>query len=206
MSAGLIVEYAAAEPNDMAHIQVFAQRTLDLAPLQLRIAVGIEQALLGNERRALSVDVHGTALSVVTIDRLPFPRPDDPLLQARRERLGREAFALIDVPRAATLLAQGAGRLIRSANDRGVVAVLDSRYADILAFGTKTPGGDAHATDNNHELTAGVNYYVFDDRAKITGDISFLPNGSTVDAPGLDILANQQHSEWIGRVQFQLGI
>jgi ATP-dependent DNA helicase DinG len=73
------------------------------------------------------VDIPGTALSVVTIDRLPFPRPDDPLLQARRERLGREAFALIDVPRAATLLAQGAGRLIRSATDRGVVAVLDSR-------------------------------------------------------------------------------
>jgi ATP-dependent DNA helicase DinG len=73
------------------------------------------------------VDVPGQALSVVTIDRLPFPRPDDPLLQARRERLGRDAFALIDVPRAATLLAQGAGRLIRSAGDRGVVAVLDSR-------------------------------------------------------------------------------
>jgi ATP-dependent DNA helicase DinG len=73
------------------------------------------------------VDIPGPALSVVTIDRLPFPRPDDPLLQARRDRLGRTAFELIDVPRAATLLAQGAGRLIRSADDRGVVAVLDSR-------------------------------------------------------------------------------
>jgi ATP-dependent DNA helicase DinG len=73
------------------------------------------------------VDVPGPALSVVTIDRLPFPRPDDPLLQARRERLGRDAFARIDVPRAATLLAQGAGRLIRAADDRGVVAVLDPR-------------------------------------------------------------------------------
>jgi ATP-dependent DNA helicase DinG len=73
------------------------------------------------------VDVPGPALSVVTIDRLPFPRPDDPLLQARRERLGRDAFSMIDVPRAATLLAQGAGRLIRSTSDRGVVAVLDSR-------------------------------------------------------------------------------
>jgi ATP-dependent DNA helicase DinG len=73
------------------------------------------------------VDVPGPACSVVTIDRLPFARPDDPLLQARRERLGRDAFGLIDVPRAATLLAQGAGRLIRSAGDRGVVAVLDPR-------------------------------------------------------------------------------
>jgi ATP-dependent DNA helicase DinG len=73
------------------------------------------------------VDVPGTALSVVAIDRLPFPRPDDPLLQARRANLGRQAFDLIDLPRAATLLAQGSGRLIRSRSDRGVVAVLDSR-------------------------------------------------------------------------------
>jgi ATP-dependent DNA helicase DinG len=73
------------------------------------------------------VDVPGSALSVVAIDRLPFPRPDDPLLQARRASLGRNAFGLIDVPRAATLLAQGTGRLIRSRSDRGVVAVLDSR-------------------------------------------------------------------------------
>ncbi len=73
------------------------------------------------------VDVPGRALSLVTIDRLPFPRPDDPLLEARRERLGPAAFETIDVPRAATLLAQGAGRLIRTATDRGVVAVLDSR-------------------------------------------------------------------------------
>jgi ATP-dependent DNA helicase DinG len=75
------------------------------------------------------VDVPGRALSLVTIDRIPFPRPDEPLLQARRERLGRDAFGLIDLPRAATLLAQGAGRLIRSSEDRGVVAVLDPRLA-----------------------------------------------------------------------------
>ncbi len=75
------------------------------------------------------VDVPGPALSMVTIDRIPFPRPDEPLLQARRERLGRDAFSVIDLPRAATLLAQGAGRLIRSPTDRGVVAVLDPRLA-----------------------------------------------------------------------------
>ncbi|MGI8492642.1 MAG: ATP-dependent DNA helicase [Acidimicrobiales bacterium] len=73
------------------------------------------------------VDVPGPALSVVAIDKLPFPRPDDPLLQARRDRIGTRAFEEIDLPRAATLLAQGAGRLIRSAADRGVVAVLDPR-------------------------------------------------------------------------------
>ena len=75
------------------------------------------------------IDVPGPSLSLVTIDRLPFPRPDDPLLQARRERAGPAAFAEIDIPRAAVLLAQATGRLIRTATDRGVVAVLDSRLA-----------------------------------------------------------------------------
>ena len=73
------------------------------------------------------IDVPGPSLSVVALDRLPFPRPDDPLLEARRERVGPAAFSEVDVPRAAMLLAQGAGRLIRSASDRGVVAVLDRR-------------------------------------------------------------------------------
>ncbi len=73
------------------------------------------------------VDVPGRSLSLVTIDRLPFPRPDDPLLRARRDAVGAGAFEAIDVPRAATLLAQGAGRLVRSRQDRGVVAVLDPR-------------------------------------------------------------------------------
>jgi ATP-dependent DNA helicase DinG len=75
------------------------------------------------------VDVPGSALSLVTIDRLPFPRPDDPLLQARRAKAGPGAFELIDIPRAAALLAQGCGRLIRSGTDRGVVAVFDVRLA-----------------------------------------------------------------------------
>lgn len=71
----------------------------------------------------------GRTLSLVTIDRIPFPRPDDPVLEARRERAGSGAFGTVDLPRAGTLLAQGAGRLIRSGQDRGVVAVLDSRLA-----------------------------------------------------------------------------
>jgi ATP-dependent DNA helicase DinG len=75
------------------------------------------------------VDVRGATLSLVTIDRLPFPRPDEPLLQARRERAREGAFAMVDLPRAATLLAQGVGRLIRSTTDRGVVAVFDPRLA-----------------------------------------------------------------------------
>jgi ATP-dependent DNA helicase DinG len=75
------------------------------------------------------VDVPGPTLSLVALDRLPFSRPDDPLLQARRDRAGEAAFRVVDLPRAATLLAQGTGRLIRSSSDRGVVAVLDSRLA-----------------------------------------------------------------------------
>jgi ATP-dependent DNA helicase DinG len=75
------------------------------------------------------VDIPGPALSLVTIDRLPFPRPDEPLLQARRERARGDAFRVVDLPRASTLLAQGAGRLIRRSDDRGVVAVLDPRLA-----------------------------------------------------------------------------
>jgi ATP-dependent DNA helicase DinG len=75
------------------------------------------------------VDVPGATLSLVTIDRLPFPRPDDPLLQARRERARADAFKVVDIPRATTLLAQGAGRLIRSTSDKGVVAVFDPRMA-----------------------------------------------------------------------------
>jgi ATP-dependent DNA helicase DinG len=75
------------------------------------------------------VDVPGPALSMVVIDKLPFPRPDEPLVQARRDKAGPAAFRLVDLPRAATMLAQGAGRLIRSSTDRGVVAVLDPRLS-----------------------------------------------------------------------------
>ena len=73
------------------------------------------------------VDVPGPTLTLVTLDRLPFPRPDDPLLGARREHIGDDAFRLVDLRRASMLLAQGAGRLIRTSADRGVVAVLDPR-------------------------------------------------------------------------------
>ena len=77
-------------------------------------------------------DAPGAACSLVTIDRLPFARPDDPLAVARRQaatRARRNAFTAVDLPRAAILLAQAAGRLVRSAADRGVVAVLDRRLA-----------------------------------------------------------------------------
>ena len=78
------------------------------------------------------LDVPGPACLLVVIDRLPFGRPDDPLEQARREvveRNGGSGFSEVDLPAAALALAQGAGRLIRSHDDRGVVAVLDRRLA-----------------------------------------------------------------------------
>ena len=88
-----------------------------------------ESVLLATMSFWQGVDIPGRTLSCVIIDRIPFPRPDDPLLQARRDQVGRAAFGEIDLPRASMLLAQGAGRLIRSSEDRGVVAVLDSRLA-----------------------------------------------------------------------------
>jgi ATP-dependent DNA helicase DinG len=78
------------------------------------------------------VDVPGRSLSLVVIDRLPFPSPRDPLLEARRDatrQAHQDPFEAVDLPTAATLLAQGAGRLVRSTDDRGVVAVLDRRLA-----------------------------------------------------------------------------
>jgi ATP-dependent DNA helicase DinG len=75
------------------------------------------------------VDVPGHSLSLVTIDRLPFTVPNDPLAEARRARSVRP-FYDVDLPRAAMLLAQGVGRLIRNRDDRGVVAVLDTRLAE----------------------------------------------------------------------------
>jgi ATP-dependent DNA helicase DinG len=78
------------------------------------------------------VDVPGPSLSLVLIDRIPFPRPDDPLLGARQRAVaarGGNGFMAVAASHAALLLAQGSGRLLRRVTDRGVVAVLDSRMA-----------------------------------------------------------------------------
>jgi ATP-dependent DNA helicase DinG len=106
---------------------ILTQSDLPKPALVARFSAEEESCLFATMGFWQGVDIPGSALSLVTIDRLPFARPDDPLLQARRDRLGRAAFSSIDVPRAATLLAQGVGRLIRSSSDRGVVAVLDNR-------------------------------------------------------------------------------
>ncbi|WP_406089040.1 ATP-dependent DNA helicase [Kitasatospora purpeofusca] len=76
------------------------------------------------------VDVPGSACQLVVMDRIPFPRPDDPLMSARQrdvEQRGGNGFMAVAATHAALLMAQGAGRLVRAAEDRGVVAVLDPR-------------------------------------------------------------------------------
>jgi ATP-dependent DNA helicase DinG len=75
------------------------------------------------------VDIPGRALSLVVIDRIPFPHRNNPLLAARRDLHGSKGFTEIDLPRAITALAQATGRLIRTRTDKGVVAVLDPRLA-----------------------------------------------------------------------------
>ncbi|MGW1074498.1 ATP-dependent DNA helicase [Streptomyces sp. NPDC002537] len=78
------------------------------------------------------VDVPGSSCQLVVMDRVPFPRPDDPLMSARQravEEAGGNGFMAVAATHAALLMAQGAGRLVRAAGDRGVVAVLDPRLA-----------------------------------------------------------------------------
>jgi ATP-dependent DNA helicase DinG len=88
--------------------------------------------LLGSQSFWEGVDVRGDALSLVVIDKLPFASPGEPLVQARIDQLrarGEDPFSAFQVPEAALALKQGFGRLIRSAQDRGIVALLDPRIA-----------------------------------------------------------------------------
>ena len=106
---------------------ILTQRDLPKPALVKAFAESPETCLFATAGLFQGVDVPGSTLSLVVIDRIPFPRPDDPLLSARREQLGSRAFAEIDIPRASMMLAQACGRLIRNATDRGVVAVMDPR-------------------------------------------------------------------------------
>jgi ATP-dependent DNA helicase DinG len=118
---------AAAAVAARVPFPILTQRSMPKAALTEAFRQDESTCLFATAGFFQGVDVPGRTLSLVTIDRLPFPRPDDPVLGARRELLGPRAFAEIDVPRAATLLAQATGRLIRNATDRGAVAVLDRR-------------------------------------------------------------------------------
>ena len=122
-------------------ISIITQKRGDaVAPLVERFAKDETSVLLGTMSLWQGVDVPGNSCILVVIDRLPFPRPDEPVLAARSalaDNAGGSGFMQVSVPRAALLLAQGAGRLIRSIDDRGVVAIMDSRivtkrYGNIL--------------------------------------------------------------------------
>jgi ATP-dependent DNA helicase DinG len=97
-----------------------------------RFAEDPETSLFGTLSLWQGVDVPGPSLSLVIIDRIPFPRPDDPLVAARQratDSRGGNGFLSVSATHAALLLAQGAGRLLRGMDDRGVVAILDPRLA-----------------------------------------------------------------------------
>ncbi|MDI1289660.1 MAG: helicase C-terminal domain-containing protein, partial [bacterium] len=114
-------------------LPILVQRRGDaVGSLVERFAADPASTLLGTVTLWQGVDVPGESCILVVIDRIPFPRPDDPLLAARQKAVddaGGSGFRSVSVPRAGLLLAQGAGRLIRGTEDRGVVAVLDSRLA-----------------------------------------------------------------------------
>lgn len=122
-------------------IKIITQKRGDaVGPLVERFAEDETSILLGTMSLWQGVDVPGDACILVAIDRIPFPRPDDPVMSARSAQVdadGGSGFMKVSLPRAALLLAQGTGRLIRSVDDRGVVAILDSRivtkrYGSIL--------------------------------------------------------------------------
>jgi ATP-dependent DNA helicase DinG len=115
-------------------IKIITQKRGDsVGSLVERFADDPTSILLGTMSLWQGVDVPGPACTLVAIDRIPFPRPDDPVMSARSARAdesGGSGFMQVSLPRAALLLAQGTGRLIRSVDDRGVVAILDSRIVN----------------------------------------------------------------------------
>lgn len=125
---------AVDELRTRLELPILSQRDLPKPALVAEFAGDRATCLFATQSFFQGVDIPGEALQLVTIDRIPFPRPDDPLLQARRDTIGPGAFAQIDVPRAAMSLAQAAGRLIRHTDDKGVVAVLDSRFANKRSY------------------------------------------------------------------------
>jgi ATP-dependent DNA helicase DinG len=125
-------EVAAAELRERLDVPVLCQGD-DATPTLVReFARNARTCLFGTLSLWQGVDVPGSACQLVVIDRIPFPRPDDPLSAARQQavaRSGGNGFMTVAASSAALRLAQGVGRLVRSAGDRGVVAVLDARLA-----------------------------------------------------------------------------
>jgi ATP-dependent DNA helicase DinG len=118
--------------RDETEHTVLAQGDAEIGRLVSSFLEDETSVLVGTRSFWAGIDAPGVGCVLVVIDRIPFPSPGEPLHAARRERAERQglnAFAAVDIPRAALVLAQGAGRLIRSRTDHGVVAVLDARLA-----------------------------------------------------------------------------
>ena len=113
-------------------IQVLLQGQAPKRQLMQQFLAHPRSVLVGSQSFWEGIDVVGDALQCVLIDKLPFPPPNDPLVEARVKRLeagGRNAFTDYFVAEAAVSLKQGAGRLIRSETDRGLLVVCDPRMA-----------------------------------------------------------------------------
>jgi ATP-dependent DNA helicase DinG len=113
-------------------IEVLVQGSAPKRQLLQRFLQSGQALLVGSQSFWEGIDVPGDALQCVLIDKLPFPPPNDPLVEARVKRLeaaGRNAFAHYFVAEAAVSLKQGAGRLIRTETDRGLLVVCDPRMA-----------------------------------------------------------------------------
>ncbi len=112
--------------------KILCQGDAQLSELTARFTANPSASLFGTLSLWQGVDVPGETCQLVIVDKIPFPRPDDPLMQARKKAVddaGGNGFMSVAATHAALLLAQGAGWLIRRAEDRGVVAMLDPRLA-----------------------------------------------------------------------------
>jgi len=125
---------AAAEAvrKRLPHLTTLAQGDAQLPELAAQFVSDPHTVLFGTLSLWQGLDVPGDTCQLVLIDRIPFPRPDDPLMSARQQaadKAGGNGFMQVAATHAALLLAQGTGRLIRTTSDRGVVAILDPRLA-----------------------------------------------------------------------------
>jgi len=123
---------AEAVRERLPHLTTLAQGEAQLPELAKQFVEDPHTCLFGTLSLWQGLDVPGETCQLVLIDRIPFPRPDDPLMSARQravERAGGNGFMQVAATHAALLLAQGTGRLIRTTSDRGVVAILDPRLA-----------------------------------------------------------------------------
>ncbi|OKJ52812.1 ATP-dependent DNA helicase [Streptomyces sp. CB02115] len=124
---------AAEELRGRLDKPILLQGEETLGELIKNFAADPETCLFGTLSLWQGVDVPGASCQLVVMDRIPFPRPDDPLMSARQKAVdeaGGNGFMAVAATHAALLMAQGAGRLVRATGDKGVVAVLDPRLAN----------------------------------------------------------------------------